>query len=417
MKIGLLHPTIYASNKLFPGKIFAPNELLTELSNQLVENGHEVTMFTSADFPTKAKIEAAALDYIPNTPDYFKFRGLPPDRQAILKEEYAKRRFELETVIRAVQVAKDQHLDVLHCYHDSSFFITHYLESLSPCPIVYTLHDPLPPPESYEFQEFSRFTNHKYISISNSQRNSRLKLNFISTVYHGVPVDKFTFGEKPSDYLLFMGRLTPEKGLHSAIKVALELNLQLEIGTHFPDHDGENPYFEKEIKQYLENPLIGEPGMVEGEDKQLLYKQARALLFPIEWEEPFGMVMVEAMACGTPVIAYNRGSVPEIVRDGVTGFIVEPEVTGPAAHQPQNQPSKGHPAFGGAPRLASPDGENSKWVIKKRGVEGLIEAVKRIGEIDRRACRKHVEENFTVEKMVENHVNVYKKIINRGQGG
>ena len=126
--------------------------------------------------------------------------------------------------------------------------------------------------------------------------------------------------------------------------------------------------------------------MMESSDLAKFYQNACAFLFPIHWEEPFGLVMIEAMACGTPVIAYNRGSVSEIVRDGVTGFIIEEEDRG-------NQGNRGN------------------WVIKKTGIEGLVEAIKRIGEIDRASCRRHVEENFTMEKMVEGYEKVYKKIL------
>jgi glycosyltransferase involved in cell wall biosynthesis len=262
-------------------------------------------------------------------------------------------------------------------------------------PIVYTIHDPLPQENTLSYKLFSKFPDHNYISISDAQRNSKLKLQFIATVYHGIHAAKYPFQTDPSDYFLFMGRLIPEKGLHSCIAVSEALNIRLEIATQMPDKNTTNNYFNDQIKPHLNSALIGEPGIVSDDNKHVLYKQARALFFPIEWEEPFGMVMIEAMACGTPVIAYNRGSVPEIVRDGVTGFIVEPE------EGQQNNPTR--------PPLNLRGGEGG--VIKKRGIPGLIEAVQRIGEIDRSACRKHVAENFSVEKMVEGYERVYQKVI------
>lgn len=368
MKIGLIFSTIFASPGLSKGKIFAPGELFTHLSNGLIARRHEVIVFGPADTPTRAKVVAPTLDYIARPPPYFKFRGLPEQEQAWIGREFAKRRFELETIVQCFECAKQHGLDIIHNYHESSLFLTHYLNRFSPVPVVYSLHDPLPPNDTYEYQELTRFADHNYISLTDTQRRSDgLALNFVDTVYHGVDLSEFPFVEQPQDLLLFMGRLMPEKGLHDAIAAAIKLGMKLEIGTQFPKEHEKNPYFEKEIKPFLMNPLIAESGLVTDAEKARLYGAAKALLFPIHWEEPFGMVMIEAMACGTPVVAYNRGSVSEIVRDGVTGFIVDPE----------------------------------------RGVEGLVEAVRRIGEIDRAACRRHVAENFTVEKMVEGYERVY----------
>jgi glycosyltransferase involved in cell wall biosynthesis len=329
-------------------------------------------------------VVGSSLQYISNKPSYYKFRNLDPVKRTIIEEEFAKRSFELDVITNAFKAAQRGWVDILHSYHDSSLFLTHYFHSAIDFPVVYSLHDPLPVADSFECQELAKFKDHAYIALSENMKQSLLKLNFVDTIYHGIVTADFPFAADASDYLLFMGRLVPEKGLHSAIQAALALNMRLEIGTQFPDAAHESDYFQKQIKPYLTSPFIGEPGMVTGSDKLLLYKEAKALLFPIEWEEPFGMVMIEAMVCGTPVIAYNRGSVSEIVKDGVTGFIVEPET-------------------GNGNQL-----EN--LVIKKRGVAGLVEAVQRINEIDRAACRKHVEEHFTVEKMVEGYEKVYKRV-------
>ena len=254
---------------------------------------------------------------------------------------------------------------------------------------MYTLHDPLPKkPRDLTYWLYAKYAHHDYVSISNAfRRNAELKLHFVDTVYHGLNLAAIPYRDSVGDYLLFMGRMVPEKGLHFAIAAAIATKTPLEIGTHFPGENETNPYFDKGIQPYLSNPLIKEPGMVTNHKKMSLYGGAKALLFPIGWEEPFGMVLVEAMACGTPVIAYNRGSVAEIVKDGVTGFIIDPDDT--------DRSGKG------------------TWVIKKQGVEGLVEAIKRIGEIDRVNCRKHVEEKFSVEKMVEGYENVYKKILQK----
>lgn len=384
MKIGFLLPSLFASQTLYPKRIFAPKELAQNLVNRLVKKGHEVVVFSTPDFETHAKLVPGNMGYMQNKIIYHKLRNDPSEDRRVRTDEVIKRNFEMSVTSQAFTYAREHGLDVIHSYHDF-VFTPHYFEQATGVPVVYTLHDPLPPENTFEYAEFTTFAAHRYISISDSQRRSSLKLNFAATVYHGIEETQFPFEKQASDYLLFMGRLVPEKGLHSAIEVALKVNMQLEIGTQFPDHEHESPYFKTKIKPYLENPFIGEPGMVDGANKILLYKKAKALLFPIEWEEPFGMVMIEAMACGVPVIAYNRGSVAEIVKDGVSGFVIDQDDT--------NRPGKGG------------------WKIKKQGVAGLVEAVERLGEIDRGACRTYIENHFTVEKMTADHEKVYQKIV------
>lgn len=388
MRIGLLFPTIYASEVLYKDRIFAPRELLTNLSNNLVSRGHEVFVFSTPDFKTNAKLVGIPLDGVIKPLHISKFRNIEGDRREWLDTEFSKRNFELNVTKNAFQYVKQNKLDLLHCYHDSSLFFTHYFHSLFDFPIIYSLHDPLPPLETFEYSELSKFKTHMYISLSEQMRKSTLKLNFVANIKHGIDIHHFSFNQHPSDYLLFMGRLIPEKGLHSAIAVSLKTNIRLEIGTQFFKADEKaNTYFVNKVKPYLNNSLIGKPRMFNDEEKRLAYQQAMAFIFPIEWEEPFGMVMIEAMSCGTPVIAYNRGSVPEVLRDGLTGFIIDPDS--------EDRPGKG------------------TWVIKKQGIEGLVEAIQRIGEIDRRDCRKHVEENFSVEKMGENYEKIYQEVVKK----
>lgn len=372
-------------SQVFSDMIFAPRELTMHLVDELLKRKHEVYLASTGDIETSTTqisgnmkmLDLASANHRSNLPKY--------EREHV--EFLIKRDFELDLFTRTVMFVKKEHVDVIHAYQVAA---SHYFDNLfAPTPVVYTLHDPLPKPGSLGYIVFSMFANHNYISISNSQRNSDLPLNYIATVYHGVQLTDFPFIANPSDSLLFMGRLMPEKGLHDAIAASLKTKIKLEIGTQFPAYHEENPYFDRQIKPFLDNVLIGEPGLVGEEKKARLYGNAKALLFPIHWEEPFGMVMIEAMACGTPVIAYNRGSVSEIVRDGVTGFIVEPEDQGDRG----NTRDKG------------------KWKTKKPGVAGLVEAIQRIGEIDRAACRAHVEEHFTVEKMVEGYEKVYEKIL------
>src|SRR3989344_3334842 len=384
MKMGFLLPTFFASSALFPNRIFAPKLLARDTIDGLVKNGHEVFVFSTPDFETKGTLIPGDISYQQKNLPYFKLRNEHPGDRSVRTDEVLKRNFELSVTAQAFAYDRKHQLEIIHSYHDF-VFTPHYFEEVAQIPTVYTLHDPLPPENSFEYAEFQKFSAHCYVSISMSQQRSSLKLNFVNTVYHGIQLDDFPFQAAASDYILFMGRLVPEKGLHSAIDVAISENIRLEIGTQFPDHEKEDSYFVTKVKPFLENPLIAEPGMVNGADKLLLYKQARALLFPIEWEEPFGMVMIEAMACGTPVIAYNRGSVAEVVKDGVTGFIIDPDDA--------ERPGKGN------------------WIIKKSGIAGLTDAGQRISEIDRVACRRHVEEKFTVAQMVKGYEAVYLKAL------
>jgi glycosyltransferase involved in cell wall biosynthesis len=383
MRIGIIFPTVYASGKVYKDRIFAPRDNLICLSNGLVKSGHKVLIFSATDFKTEAKVVSGNHDLVDRRTVIHKFRNIASPRREWLNVEFEKRNFELNITSKAFESFKKGEIDLLHCYHESSLFFTHYFQEISGINVLYSLHDPLPPSGSFEHFELSRFKHHSFIALSNQMKKSNLKLNFADTIYHGINVLSFPFEENPSDYLLFMGRLVPEKGLYDAIKTSIVLKTKLKIGTQLSSEVLKSFYYINKIKPIIKKPFIDNPKLFLGEEKRSVYKKALALLFPIHWDEVFGMVMIEAMACGTPVIAYNRGSVPEVVRDGVTGFVIEPEE------------SK----------------HDSKFIIKKKGVEGLIEAVKRIGEIDRRACRKHVEENFSIEKMVDSYERLYAKII------
>jgi glycosyltransferase involved in cell wall biosynthesis len=372
MKIGFLLPTLLASTELFPDRIFAPRDLAIDTIDGLVEKGHEVTVFATPDFRTKGKLVAGDVAPYAQKLVYSKLGRVGREEAAVRNDEAWKRSFEIALTTRAYAIAKENKFDIMHSYHDF-LFTPHYIEDLTGVSTVYTLHDPLPPEGSFEYHEYQKFTKHNFVSISHAQRRSNLKLNFVGTVYHGVNTGEYPFSDDDLGYLLFMGRLAAQKGPHTAIQVAIQSKLPLEMGTNFPDEFEGDHFFATEIAPYLDNPLIHEPGLVSGKNKKILYSRAKALLFPIEWEEPFGMVMIEAMACGTPVVAFGRGSVPEIVKDGVTGFIVDPKV----------------------------------------GIEGMVAAVKRLGEIDRAACRRHVEQNFSVAKMTEGYERIYTQLLAR----
>lgn len=360
-------------------KILAPWYLAFDLANGLVDRGHDVYLFAAKTSETKAKLIDAGIE-----PTF-------PMRDKMTKDEYRdyiKRKDEI-MISKMIDTAVNRGIKVLHI--NQLEYVYELIKNASKdIKFIISLHDPITEEKYSLMKELDLLPNCYFVSISNSQRNS-YPFKFIQTIYHGVNLKDYEFDPEPSDYILHMGRLVPEKGLDEAIQVALSQNIRLEIGTDF--HDGEKTeYFEKSIKPYLKNPLIGEPGIVDGSNKILLYKKAKALLFPIKWEEPFGMVLIEAMACGTPVVAYNRGSVPEIVRDGETGFIINSDLS----------------------NLSN----LSDLKIQTRGLGGLKEAVERINDMPkdeyltlRENCRKHIEENFTTGKMVENYEKVYKQVL------
>lgn len=370
MRIGILSPSIYMSPTRYKDMIFAPRELSVVLADGLVERGHTVYFFTAPDIKTKAKLIPGDAKLLTGEYIVDKMKNVDTARFKWASFYGLKRDYELDLTSRCFKMAIDHKLDIIHSYHDT---MSHFFDDLTNFPTVYTLHDPLPTNEkSLFYWLLKRFAKHRFISISNAYRHHPgLRLNFVGTVYHGLDLSEYPYSGKGGSYLSFIGRLAPEKGLDGAIKAAIVVNKPIHVATSSMAQNKNTPYFDEKIVPFVGHSGVKFTGFMSGSDKSKFLENSVALLFPIQWEEPFGLVMVEAMACGTPVIAYDRGSVSEIVRDGVTGFIVPPE----------------------------------------KGVDGLVEAIKKIDQIDRKACRKHVEEHFTVEKMVEGYERVYQKVL------
>lgn len=382
MKIGLLLPSIYGANRYLKGRIFAPLTPAVALADKLVEKGHSVFFYGSRDIQTKAEVIPGDWNLTDTDPFYYLFRYRDPQEQKYSTLEIIKRDFEYDLTMRAYDDAVNKKkLDIVHAYHD---FGAHYFNELTRFPTIYTLHDPLPQvKDTIEYHRLSKFREHNYVSISNSQRKGVVPLNFVDTVYHGLDLKDFEFDNSPEEHLIYFGRVLEDKGADIAIGLALNSKIPLYIATSATRANKSEDFYNTKIAPYVDGKNIVLKGFFEHKEKSDFIKKGKAFIFPLRWEEPFGLTLIESMACGTPVIAYNRGSVSELVRDGVTGYVIEPEDS-------QNE---------------------SKFVIKKKGMEGLMEAVKRVGEIDRQACRKHVEDNFTVEKMTENYEKVYRKVL------
>lgn len=383
MRIGILLPTVFASSRFGKDRIFAPGDLAVKLADKLVEKGNAVYLYTSQDIKTKATVVAGDSNLTDKELSYFQFRYRAKEEQEYSAAEIIKRDFEYPLTMQAYQDALDDKLDIIHSYHD---FGAHYFNQLTMVPTIYTLHDPVPQSEdTIEYHRFKRFQDHLYVSISDSQRRGILPLNFISTVYHGIDLSAYDFSSTPSESLIHFGRIMEDKGSDIAIQVAKMVGMPLQLATSMVRANRSQSFFDEKIAPFVDGNAVKAVGFLQAKEKSAYIGQGKAFLFPLQWEEPFGMVMIEAMACGTPVIAYNRGSVPEIVQDGVTGFIVDPDDV--------DRPNKG------------------TWVIKKQGKEGLVEAIKRIGEIDRTNCRKLVEQRFTVDTMTTGYEQVYASVL------
>ena len=313
------------------------------ITEELVRRGHIVTLFASGDSVTDAELVAPAE----------KALRLNPDVHDTLSPH----------VIELGQVAERAgEFDLIHCHVD---YLAFPISQFAPTPAVHTLHGRLDLPE--QVAVFRQFSDVPLISISEAQREPlrHLGLNWLGTVYHGLPRDAYTFSPQGGRYLAFLGRLAPEKRPDLAIEVAKRTGLPLKIAAKVDEAD--RAYFEREIEPLLTHPLIELIGEIGDDDKSEFLGGALALLFPIDWPEPFGLVMIEAMACGTPVITRPMGSVPEIIDSGRTGII------GSTA-------------------------------------EELVEAVKRIDAIDRAVCRREFERRFTVQRMVDDYEAIYRTL-------
>jgi len=384
MKIGLLLPSVYMGNR-YKHKIFAVRDLFLSLADGLVDKGHDVYVYASPDTKTKAHLVAGEEKLIQH--DYIspKFRGLDSITKSKNAQLVTKMEYEIDLCTKAYLHAKENKIEIMHAYHD---FMAHYVSKLIPIKTIYTIHDPRPLKEHLEYWRFEHFRNDNYVFISKSQvRDYKELIRSTGVVYHGVDTEKFKFGDGNGGYLAFLGRYIKEKGVVEAIAAAKKTNVPLKM-------IGDTayrllPYYQNKIQPELEKGRVEDESFLDKEDRYLFLKKAKALLFPIRWSEPFGMVLVEAMSCGTPVIAYNRGSVQELIKDGVTGFIVDPDN--------EDRPGKG------------------SWIIRKQGVEGLVEAIGKLDQIKREDCRKHVEENFTIEKMVSGYEDVYKKVLDNSK--
>jgi glycosyltransferase involved in cell wall biosynthesis len=340
MRIGQVAP-LYES---VPPRLYGGTErVVSYITEELVKLGHEVTLYASGDSCTTARLRSVC--------------------ERALRLEGGKLLSPLAHHLNLIETVAQEadEFDVVHFHLDYlPFSQIRRLE----IPAVTTLHGRLDIPDLYPL--FREFSDMRLISISNAQRAPMPWAGWLATVHHGIPADLHQPSFQPGEYLAFLGRISPEKRVDRAIEIARMAGLPLRVAAKIDEVD--RNYFESEISDLLANSDVEFVGEIAEKEKTEFLGNASALLFPIDWPEPFGLVLIESMACGTPVIAFRGGSVAEIVDDGVTGFVVE-------------------------------------------SVEEAVEALQRIPSLDRRACHQRFLERFTSRRMCQEYLAAYEREI------
>jgi len=326
-----------------PPKLYGGTErVVSTLTEELVCQGHDVTLFASGDSVTRARLW-------PGCEKALRLSGAPASaglaQHSLMVERVAQQAYRF---------------DIVHFHLDFLPFSVIRSEGF---PAVTTLHGRLDIPDQLPL--FHEFDDMHLVSISDAQRFAMPWANWIATVHHGLPAENYTPCKQKSEYLAFLGRISPEKRVDRAVEIAKRAGMRLHVAAKVDDAD--RAYYET-VRGCLEKPHVRFLREIGDAEKCKFLSKAAALLFPIDWPEPFGLVMIEALACGTPVIAFRGGSVEEIIEDGVTGFIVD-------------------------------------------SIEEAVQGVERISSLDRQQCRAVFEERFSARRMCDDYVRVYERVI------
>ncbi|HEX3882464.1 MAG TPA: glycosyltransferase family 4 protein [Stellaceae bacterium] len=343
MKIAQVAPLMEA----VPPKLYGGTErIVSYLTDHLVELGHEVTLFASGDSVTKAKLE--------------------PVWPCALRMDGSMRDYLAPHIVMLEQVARRaDEFDIIHLHID---YLGYPIMRRTATPFLATLHGRLDLPELRPLYDL--FDEVPVVSISDSQREPLPQAGYVATVQHGIPGRLLLPSFGAGGYLAFLGRISPEKAPDAAIRIAAAAGMPLKIAAKVDNVD--RRYFAELIEPMLGAANVEFIGEIGDDKKGEFLGNASALLFPIAWREPFGLAMIEAMACGTPVIAFRNGSVPEVIDDGITGFIVEDE-------------------------------------------EGAVAAIEHVRGLDRAQIRRVFDERFTARRMAEDYIDIYRRLIARDQ--
>jgi glycosyltransferase involved in cell wall biosynthesis len=339
MKIAQIAPL---AERVPPKKYGGTERVVHALTEELVRRGHDVTLFASGDSQTSARLESVYP------------RAL---REAKFKDIYGTN--DLTMLHMGIAYELQDEFDIIH---DHMAPLSIPVANLATTPVVATIHGPF---SSENRKLFELLRGPHIVTVSQAQLYPLPNINHAGTVHHGLSMEHYPFSAEHDGYLLYVGRIAADKGVHYALDVAQVLDIPLVLAAKVEPLD--MPYF----KQYIE-PRLSERikwvGEVDEEERNRLMSRARAFLHPVVFREPFGLTLIEAMACGCPVIAFNRGAIPEIIKTGVTGYVVE-------------------------------------------DVEGMVDALNNIDAIDRAACRAHALENFNVGRMTDGYEAVYRRLL------
>lgn len=345
--------------------IYAPIDLAVAIAKGLGEKGHAVTLFAPIGTEVYGhNVQVETMNLRPLVKNQAEFNAFLDDTDHLSHNLHALwDHYMVNEMFRRANLGE---FDLLHFHHPESALA---IASRYPkVPTVYTLHDPIYPWYREVFEMYSSL-NQRFISISDNQRRDAPDLPYLDTVYNGTNVNLFTFSEEHEDYLMFSGRITAQKGVKEAIQVAKESGHRLLIIG--PIDHGSQDYFNQHIRPQLDDQILY-LGRMDQDMLPKYYQKAKAVLTPVQWEEPFGLTTIEAMACGTPVISFHRGAAPEIIQDGRSGYIVH-------------------------------------------SIAEMVEAVGKIDRISRTDCRRHVEEKFSEVKMIHGYEKAYEKLITQSK--
>ncbi len=391
MKIALLLPHIFMNEAILSKVIFSPSQLAISLAEGLKKMGHEVTLFTPG--PVKTEV----LNITADLSSFEKELNLRNDSYLDLLKKHPltfitlARQVQTQLIVDCYKKANRGDFDIVHVYANEEE-IAMNMCNFCQVPLVFTHHEPFNFSAKYR-SVFPQFFSLNWISLSDAQRKTYVnEANFVATIYHGLKKSLYKPCYHPEDYYLYMGRIIKPKGVHYAIQACKLAGSKLKIlGKHYAS-EAKDKYFKNFIEPEIDGNQIQYLGFTSDiEKKNRLLAKAKALLVPSIWQEPFGLVLIEALACGTPIIGFDQGSLPEIIKPGINGFM--------SSYNPIDAKQK-------------KDWQQiKKDKVFKQNVTHILKNIKKVTQIDRTNCRKDFEERFTAKIMCQNYAKVYKKII------